>query len=161
MCGAKDPSLANLPSQRLEKQSKTQKEQSNRDTHEVTRILSQLVLFHYYKTKSFPKPEYNALTQAYEKEPFSPNSLSLFQGCRSSFKRLKLQLQIWISQFKSWSQLGGYVTGQNHPQLPCITTHHPDSGLHMPPTCTNHHPSANCRSNDGLTWSLAVWASYH
>ena len=32
VCSAKDPSLANLPSQRLEKQSKTQKEQSNRDT---------------------------------------------------------------------------------------------------------------------------------
>ena len=70
VCGAKDPSLANLPSQRLEKQSKTQKEQSNRDTYEVTGILSQLVLFHSYKTKSFPEPEYNALTQAYEKEPF-------------------------------------------------------------------------------------------
>ena len=94
VCGAKDPSLANLPSQRLEKQSKTQKQQGNRDTHEVTRILSQLVLFHYYKTKSFPEPEYNALTQAYEKEPFSPNSLPLFQGYRSPFKILKLQLQI-------------------------------------------------------------------
>ena len=76
VCGAKDPSLANLPSQRLEKQSKTQKEQSNRDTYEVTGILSQLVLFHSYKTKSFPEPEYNALTQAYEKEPF-PQTLSL------------------------------------------------------------------------------------
>ncbi|RVW76470.1 Transposon Tf2-12 polyprotein [Vitis vinifera] len=26
----------------------------------------------------------------------------------------------------------------------------------MPPTCTNHHPPANCRSNDGLTWSLEI-----
>ncbi|RVW97333.1 Vacuolar fusion protein MON1-like [Vitis vinifera] len=77
VCGAKDPSLANLPSQRLEKQSKTQKEQSNRDTYEVTGILSQLVLFHSYKTKSFPEPEYNALTQAYEKEPFPKLSLSV------------------------------------------------------------------------------------
>ena len=74
--GAKDPSLANLFSQRLEKQSKIQKEQTNRDIHEVRRILSQLVLNHSYKTKSFLEPEYNALTQAYEKEPFS-QTLSL------------------------------------------------------------------------------------
>ena len=74
--GAKDLSLANLYSQRLEKQSKTQKEQNNRDTHKVTGILSQLVLFHSYKTKSFPELEYNALTQAYKKEPF-PQTLFL------------------------------------------------------------------------------------
>ena len=89
--GAKDPSLANLPSQRLEKQSKIHKEQSNRDTHEVMGILSQLVLFHSYKTKSFPEPEYNALTKAYEKELFSPKSLSLcFKAARALLKDSKL-----------------------------------------------------------------------
>ena len=76
--GAKDPSLANLPSQRLEKQSKTQKEQSNRDTYEVTGILSQLVLFHSYKTKSFsPELEYNTHTQALREGTFS-QTLSLY-----------------------------------------------------------------------------------
>ena len=63
--------------------------------------------------------------KAYEKKPF-PQTLSLFQGYKNPFKILKLQLQIWIPQFKSWSQLGGYATGQNRPQLPCITTHHPE-----------------------------------
>ena len=76
MRDAKDPSLANLSSQRLEKQSKTQKEQSNRDTRGYGNTFPTCIN-HSYKTKSFPEPEYNALTQAYEKEPFSQNSLSV------------------------------------------------------------------------------------
>ena len=75
--GAKDPSLANLPSQRLEKQSKTQKEQSNNDTWGYENPFPTCIN-HSYKTKLFPEPEYNALTQAYEKEPLFPKlSLSV------------------------------------------------------------------------------------
>ena len=74
--GAKDPSLANLPSQRLEKQSKTQKEQSNNDTWGYENPFPTCIN-HSYKTKLFPEPEYSALTQAYEKEPF-PQTLSLY-----------------------------------------------------------------------------------
>ena len=38
--------------------------------------LSQLVLFHSIRQNRLPEPEYNAHTQAYEKNPI-PNSLSL------------------------------------------------------------------------------------
>ena len=74
--GAKDPSLANLPSQRLEKQSKTQKEQNNNDTRGYGNPFPTCIN-HSYMTKLFPEPKYSALTQAYEKEPF-PQTLSLY-----------------------------------------------------------------------------------
>ena len=90
---AKDPSLANLPSQRLEKQNKTQKEQSNKDTR-VTRILSQLVLITLTRQNCFLNQSTMLSPKHTRRNPFSQNSLSLFQGCRSPFKRLKLQLQI-------------------------------------------------------------------
>ena len=155
VCGAKDLSLANLPSKRLEKHSKTQKEQSNRDTRGYENPFPTCIN-HSYKTKLFPEPNCNALTQAYEKEPF-PQTLSLcFKAAGALLKDSSYSYKFEFPNSNLGVNFGGYATGQNRPQLPCITTHHPYSGLHMPPTCTNHHPSANCRSNDGLTWSLAV-----
>ena len=79
MPGANDPSLANLPSQRLDKQSKTQKEQSNRDTRGYENLFPTCIN-HSYKTKLFPEPECNALTQAYEKEPFPQTFFICFKA---------------------------------------------------------------------------------
>ena len=146
MCGVKDPSLANLPFQHLEEHSRIQKSQSNRDTRGYRKILSQLVLITLTRQNCFLNQSTMHSPKAYEKEPFPQLSLSVSRLQKPYLNDSICSYKFEFPQFKFWSQLGGYATGQNCSQLPCITTHHPNSGLHMPPTCTSHHLSTNCRS---------------
>ena len=73
---AKDPSLANLPSQRLEKQSKSTVRTKQRGHTRGYGNPFPTYIISLYKTKLFLEPEYNTHTQAYEKGPF-PQTLSL------------------------------------------------------------------------------------
>ena len=87
--------------------------------------------------------------------PF-PKTLSLcFKAVGALLKDSSCSYKFEFPNSNLGANFGGYATGQNRPQLPCITTHHLDSGLHMPPTYTSRHLLANCKSNDGLTWSLS------
>ena len=70
-----------------------------------------------YRTKSFsPELEYNTHTQALREGTFSPNSDPLyFKAAGALLKDSSCSYKFEFSKFKCWSQLGGYVTGQNRP----------------------------------------------
>ena len=153
--GAKDPSLANLPFPVFRITEQNTEITSNRDTRGYGNPFPTCIN-HSYKTKLLPEPSAMLSSKAYEKEPFSPNSLSFcFKAVGALLKYSSCSYKFEFPNSNLGANQVVYATGQNRPQLPCITTHHPDSGLLLPLTCTSHHSSANCRSNDGLTWSLS------
>ena len=110
VCGAKDPSLANLLSQSLEKQSNRQQSQLREP-------------FPTYISSLTTRYKIVSLSQSTILTPLSiQRTIPISHACLNDARGplLKDLPASYNSIFKiqnPWSQSGGYATGHNHPQL--------------------------------------------